>query len=299
MKRVLIAALMVAATGATANAQVNGILTEYGPALWSQNVGTQFGNNSDGTRDVSTGSEIDALFGSISGSVLNLGLAGNLETNFNHVLVFLDFAAGGQNVVSNTNADINFNNLNNNVAGMRFDTGFGADYVIDYTNGIGGGGPEHFLNSASMMTDGTGLGGFVGGGLKSDGAISGVDANGVGLTVDSDNSNILGVGNLGDPFDSSPDSVMTGIEMSIDLSSVGWDGSSPVNVAAFVVSGNFDFMSNQVVGGLPDGSGNLGTTSAVDFSQIEGLQYVTIVPAPSSLALLGLGGLAAARRRRA
>ncbi len=287
-----------AASGAQASIDGAGFIGDYGPALWSQNVGTQFANNTDGTEDLANGSEIDSLFGSLSGGNLLLGVGGNIETNFNRVLLFVDFQDGGQNTISNTNPDINFDNFNANVAGLTFDPGFGADLVIDYTNGDSGG-QSHFMSAAQLNTDGTGVGGFVAGGLKADGSIAGEipGISGAMITADGDNSNVLGVNDLGLPFDSDPATVETGAEFMIALAALGWDGVSAVRVTGFITSGNFDFTSNQVIGGLPDGTGNLATTSGVNFGDIEGDQFV-LVPTPASAALLGLGGLCSLRRRR-
>jgi len=59
-----------------------------------------------------------------------------------------------------------------------------------------------------------------------------------------------------------------------------------------IQSGGHDFMSNQVVGGLPADSPNLGSTAAVDFSTIDGQQFA-LVPAPGEQCppdLTGPGG---------
>jgi hypothetical protein len=62
---------------------------------------------------------------------------------------------------------------------------------------------------------------------------------------------------------------------------MGWDGFSPVKVAGFINGQAHDFISNQVIGGLPTPSGfdyaeSLGEPSLVDFSLIGGTQYVVI-----------------------
>ena len=57
---------------------------------------------------------------------LNVFLAGNVESNFNKLDVFIDSGAGGQNVVGSTQTTTgNFTNT-----GLRFDAGF-ADYALD------------------------------------------------------------------------------------------------------------------------------------------------------------------------
>jgi len=301
MTRITVAFVGLAAVGA-ANAQVidgGNFDAEYGSALFSQTVGTQFGNNDDPSADLANGSEIDNTFASLSGGSLFAGVGGNLETNFNHVLLFVDFQDGGQNTLSDTNPDINFNNLNNNAAGLTFDPSFGADYVIDYTNGVGGSGEvEHFLNVAALFSDGTGAGGFAGGGIKADvPVITGDGGSGGSVSITSDQSNTLGVGSFGNPNDSDPATVFTGIEFSLDLLALGWDGATPVKIAGFVTSGNFDFTSNQVIGGLPEGTENLAFTGDVNFAEIDGEQFV-VIPAPATSILALGGGLALIRRRR-
>ena len=70
---------------------------EYGAALSVQNTNTQFGDNNLGdliaTR--SGGSEIDQVFGLISGGRLYITITGNLERNFNKLEIFLDTKTGG------------------------------------------------------------------------------------------------------------------------------------------------------------------------------------------------------------
>lgn len=284
MNKTLCATALLAMTGAAFAGSIDGANfgADYGPALWSQNVGTQFGNNTDASVDFANGSEIDALYGSISGTTLFLGVAGNLETNFNKLNIVLDYASGGQNTLSGL---ANLGNLD----GLTFDTGFEADAVLSFTSGNN---PIEWYVDGSLA-DGTG--GFLGGG-----AVSGpltVQLNGADITFAQDNSNVGGVGNLGDPFDSDPASVTTGVEIAIDLGALGWDGVTPINIAGWVNGGGNDFLSNQVIGGLPDGTGNLGAPSGVDFNQFAGNQFITI-PTPGTLGLVGLAGFAAIRRRR-
>lgn len=273
---------------------------EYGPALFAQTVGTQFGNNTDPSRDFANGSELDGVFARLDGTTLLLGVSGNLETNFNKLDLFIDFRDGGQNRLRGDNADVDFNGLNRmgddgSGNGLTFDDGVAPDLYITYTNGNDP--AEHFMNAAELLTDGGGEGNFVGGGQKSLGAIVGTGPGGMALSADGDNSNVLGVANLGDPFDSDPASVTTGFEFSIDLGALGYSGGQVI-IAGFVNGGGHDFLSNQVIGGLPDGFGNLGEPRNVDFSTIDGDQFV-VIPAPSAgLALvMGLGGLGLRRRR--
>lgn len=276
--------------------------SEYPSALFGQTVGTQFGDNNDPSRNLANGSEIDALFGRIQGGTLYLGVAGNLETNFNKLDLFFDVRSGGQNRLRGDNPNVDFDGLNRmgddgSGNGMVFDMGFTSDYFLTYTNGNNP--AEHFLSVAETRTMGGGNGTFVGGGVKSAGAIMGMGINGGTIVVDSDNSNIVGVGPFGAPNMSDPSMVFTGIEIAIPLSELGWDGVSPILVAGFVNGGGHDFLSNQVIGGLDASIGNLGEPRMVDFNQFAGTQYLVVpIPAPGAAALLALGGLVGMRRRR-
>lgn len=287
MKMTLCATALLAVSGAAfAGTAIDGANfgSDYGPALWSQNVGTQFGNNNDASIEFANGSEIDALYASISGTTLFLGVAGNLETNFNKLNIVLDYAAGGQNTLSGL---ANLGNLD----GLTLDAGIEADAVLSFT---GGNDPIEWYVDGSLA-DGTG--GFLGGGAVVGNQLT-VQLDGADVTFSQNNSNVGGVGNLGDPFDSDPALVSTGVEIAIDLGALGWDGVTPINIAGWVNGSGNDFLSNQVIGGLPDGTGNLGSPSGVDFSAIAGNQFITI-PTPGTLGLVGLAGLAAIRRRRA
>jgi hypothetical protein len=297
MKTVLCATAVLAMTGsAMAGAgSINGsdFASKYGSPLWVQNIGTAFGNNTDPSIDFANGSEINALYGSISGGMLFLGIAGNVETNFNKLNIILDFAAGGANTLPTDLPNLG------NLGGLTFDTGFNADAVFSFT---GGNDPiEWYVDGA--LIDGTG--GFLGGGPVM-GPLT-VQLGGADVTFAQDNSNIGGVASLGEPFDSDPASVTTGVEMVIDLAAMGWDGVTPIKIAGWINGSGNDFMSNQVIGGLPDGTGNLGgdgngnfigNLSGIDFNNFAGLQYV-IIPSPGTVSLLGLAGLVAVRRRRA
>jgi len=293
----LAAAPLLAQTG-------SGFHASMGPELFSQTVGTGFGNSNLGHPHYANGSEIDGAFGRLFGSQLRVGLSGNLESNFNKLDFFFDVRAGGQNKLRGDNPNVDFNGLNRmgddgTGNGLRFDSGFEADYWVGYT--IGGANPEHYLNAAVLATGGGGPGFFINGSNdKPNNPIIGGGGPRLGgpLSIASNNSNIVGVNSFGNPPDSPPGSVDTGVELWIDLAELGWDGVSPIRMAAFVNGGSHDFASNQWVGGLPATTPNLGEPRFIDLNQFAGNQYVTIIPGPGTLVLLGLGGLVALRRRR-
>ncbi|MBS0195617.1 MAG: hypothetical protein JSR77_02560 [Planctomycetes bacterium] len=94
-----------------------------------------------------------------------------------------------------------------------------------------------------------------------------------------DNSNVGGVQGTGGSV-SDAASVETGFELSIDLTELGWDGSSCIKLAGFVTSGDATYGSNQVIGGLPGQDfpnlGNMGNMSTINFNTIEGTQWIVI-----------------------
>lgn len=286
-----ISALALSAGAAVAAIDGANFDSDYGAAIWSQNVGTGFGNNGDPDAVTAGGSEIDAVYARIQGGKLFLGIAGNLETNFNKLNIALDVTAGGQNQFSGLGS---LGNLN----GMTMDAGFDADALLSYTIGDTGGQIESFLDGGIAQD------GFLGGGTAAGLSTS---IGGAAIEIAINNSNTGGVGAFPAGNDSDPASVTTGVELSIDIAALGWVYGTEVRIAGWINGSNNDFLSNQVIGGLPDGTGNLGGDGAgnftgnvggVDFNNFAGTQYVSFVPAPGTMALVGFAGLAAARRRR-
>ncbi len=261
-------------------------------------------------------------------------IAGNMEVNFNKLQLFFDVAPGGQNVLLDSNVDISFNAINNQ-AGLTFDTGFEPDYWMAINTGVDGGTNDdvRFTDTSMLRTNGAAIDPFFGAitdfGATFGGDVALIDfsgprldqqdgtlgsiftefaprlvsdelaANGVVTTgipglieIAFDNSNVLGVT---DSDASGAGAVNTGIELSIDLDELGWDGSQDILMAGWITNSGFDFYSNQVLGGLPDGSENLGPrdtdgdgTTDFDFNTIAGDQFInlsdTSVPCPADLA---------------
>lgn len=124
---------------------------EYGAALSTQNTNTQFGNaNSGDPINGGGGSELDQVFGYISGGRLYVTLAGNLETNFNKFDVFIDSEAGGSNIIDGSSlpagvdqfccggngTDPNSTGALQRLTGLTFDAGFAADHYLTFTHGF-------------------------------------------------------------------------------------------------------------------------------------------------------------------
>lgn len=128
---------------------------EYGAALSTQNTNTQFGNATSGdSLNAGGGSEIDQVFARVSGGRLNVLIAGNLETNFNKLEVFIDSEAGGVNTIDgsalpggvdpfccggfpppNGTNDAN-NGALQRLTGLTFDQDFTADHYLSFTHGF-------------------------------------------------------------------------------------------------------------------------------------------------------------------
>src|SRR5438270_11201793 len=119
----------------------------YGAALSTQNTNTQFGNATNGDPvNGGGGSEIDQVFAKVANGRLYVVVAGNLETNFNKMEVFVDSKPGGVNTINGsalpTGVDAfccgGFGTTSGalqHMNGLTFDTGFNADYYMTFTHG--------------------------------------------------------------------------------------------------------------------------------------------------------------------
>jgi hypothetical protein len=294
----------------------------YGPAITVQSVQTQFGDaNPPGNLG---GSELDAAYARIQGGRLYVMLTGNHEPNFNKLEVFIDSAPGGENVLTNT-PQYDFGGgggwISQNMGGMTFDAGFTADYhlfsrwgsgtgaySVDFVNRQGGG--------SSMVPGSTGSSpdavGLVASGVVAAGSL-GPNASGTALTQDlffafNGNNNAGVTGGTGPADQMAAAAVTTGMEFSISLADLGNPVDGVIRIAAMIDNGDHNYLSNQILGGLPGGTGNLGgdgaggftgSLSGVNFNNFAGLQYFEIVvPAPGTVGVLAFAGFAAIGRRR-
>lgn len=256
----------------------------YGPAAVVQSVGTGFGDSTDGLKGTCNGSELDGAYAQLDavGGYLYLTIAGNMQSNFNKFELFIDCKAdAGQNQLRSDNVDVDFNGLNrmgadavNALPGLKFDAGFSADFYFTCT---GGNSPyQLFANFAQVLTDGGGVGAYIGSSVTDpkSGVIR-IDDVTYGIQAAIDNSNILGVD--GDPSGTTTGAgVATGIEIRIPIAVLGWDGTSPIKVCAFINGGGHDFASNQFIAPLPPAYGNLGEPRLIDLSVIPGDQFFIV-----------------------
>lgn len=266
-------------SGAVPSIVIDGVAdADYGASRAVQAVQTDFGDNNLGTLDSANGSELDQAFGLIRDGMLHLVLAGNLESNANHLEVFLDSAPGGQNRLRGDNPNVSTDGLNRmgddgSGNGLTFDAGFEADWYLTVACTPS----ALWADWAAILTDGGGYGNYLGeGSAGSAGVLSGPGGwNPFGIRVTLDNSNTAGVTAGTGP--SSGAGVTTGVEIAIPLAALG-SPAGEIQVCAFVNSAAHDYLSNQVLGPLAPGSrlgvrsGNLGEPRAVNFAMLPGSQ---------------------------
>jgi hypothetical protein len=301
---------------ALSNADIDGIADEPGyqqavsvqtaagaPGPWAQDNFTEFGDNSDATREGGNGSEINALYAYVSDpddslnpatgmgvevsgdEELNYVVTGNLENNDNRFNLYIDVTAMGQSMgfMSVPGSAIG------DYAGIVFESGFTPEWYVRYnrTNFSDGHFAELTAIDASYQQ-----GSFI---TNRPAPIVLDDADMTSPTeiarFDFDNSNTLGVagapqagslGGMDEPIENmiDPEDVNNGVEFRLNLSEIGYDpmigndGSGGVAVSGFLIRANA--VSNQVLGGVPLGTGELGAGSGVNFDTITGNQSVQI-----------------------
>ena len=304
----------------------------YGAPLAVQDTPTAFGNATNGHRRFAVqGSELDAAYARVSDGYLYLFIAGNLETagqgltwsvgNLNKLDIFVDAIPGGQNSLRGDNADVDGGALGSmghwdtNNVGLRFDTGFEADFYLTFCNRtevVPYFDPPQveawrgYLYYATLPTGGGGAARTLG--IAQDPTHTGfvttfTFTNGVRLGFD--NSNVGGVWGTGDPNETNTSlaaGVTTGLELALPIELFA-DGTGALNetirIAAFVNDANHRYVSNQVLGPMGQSSGgygNLGDPRLFNFAETysPGDQYFAGAnPYPSARALLepetGLG----------
>lgn len=221
------------------------VADSYGGALAVQTVNTQFGDNA---------SEINAAYATIAGGRLYLAFTGNIEDNFNKFEIFIDSAAGGENVFSGTPG----NDGSGAMTGLTFDSGFDADYHLIVRRGFFGT-PLFDLDMSVLGTANVSTHGDIFGGASTGAGTTGTGpANASPIEVAYDGSNVAGIVGGDTAADSSAAlAVTTGLELSIALTDLG-NPSADIKVLVFQNNDGHNYASNQFLGGLSAPQGNLG-----------------------------------------
>lgn len=230
---------------------------EYGAGfeIAVQTTQTQFGDNTDASATTANGSELDSLSVGDDASFLYLGLAGNLETNWNKLTVYIDVdnnpATGRASDDGNSWGP--FSNSNPSVT-----LPLGAEIGLIF--GAGAGFFEVFVatfdktTGAVLTNNSSGYAPPFTGAAWTAGSYSG--------TMALDNSNLAGV--TGGTGAASGAGVTTGLEISLpgnllkDANGGAQVLGNTVAVLAMVGNSGNDFLSNQILPGLATPAGNLG-----------------------------------------
>ncbi|MDO7875835.1 choice-of-anchor D domain-containing protein [Hymenobacter sp. ASUV-10] len=290
----LSAAALVAAMGCASVAQAQTIDgtrdASYPAALAVQTVNTSFGNNTNGNVASAGGSELDNIHAYISGSDLVIFIGGNLETNYNKLDLFFDSKGGGQNQLT---GNTNFLGAMN---GLTFDAGFTADYALSVTAGMATATTASVFANYGILPTGGGSNNadYINTGGTAAGLVQPLDfaaggSSGSG-TVALNNSNTAGVdGNSGTAATGNPGAVSTGIEYRIPLSALGTSvNGGDIKIIAFINNDGRNYLSNQVLAGLPVGTGNLANVGSVNFNNQAGNQYVTVTNSVAAVPNIGV-----------
>ena len=280
---------------ATVHAQnLNGTVDNafYGGPLAIQTINTGFGNA--GGVDSGGGSELDAAYGRISGGNLYLFLAGNVENNGNHLNVFINGGAGGQNTLNTSGGSLATMN------GSVFSSGFNATFAFDDNDFSG----TLYSEEYNLVAN---TGGYVGALTGTAGIYAGSSGGVTSLYVNNNHISTMGAGGAALSGATSGANTTTGYELVIPLSAIGYTGGN-IEILADINGGGEGYLSNQFLSGLAVGTGNVGGGGPYgpgggifNLSSTPG-EFFTVVPVPepTTLALVGLSGLAtlvAARRR--
>lgn len=269
---------------------------EYGVAQDIQFNETQFGDTRSESVNFGAGSQIDGLFAYQDATDLYLTFAGNLESNGNRLVIFIDSVAGGQNQLAANNPNLGLNDYLNrmgediadpNFPGLKFSAGFEADYVVSVA--LDGERPVAFVDFAEIFNadPNLNLGFFVGEfGSRCTTMGGAVDPNtgdlgAPGILLAYDNSNEVGVssagGGAGIDINGGFANIL-GVEMLIPLGAIG--APSSVDIVAGIVSNDGAFFSNQFVGSLTDGiaaaSANLEESRVIDLGAVGSHTPITI-----------------------
>ena len=215
---------------------------DYGDALAAQTNNTQFGNNSNTDGATANGSELDAIYGVVQNGYLNLFITGNVETNNNHLNIFIADGRAGQNTMNLVNVGGPGSQMAN-MNGSKFSPGFNATYALDIN---GGGSPTTWFANRWDLTQSAAPGTFIGQFIPANGTqsefINGASHSGVLASFD--NSNVAGVsGDAGTTtLGADPTAVQTGFELAIPLSQLGSPRNTSLKILADINGGGDTFL---------------------------------------------------------
>jgi len=294
LSRSFVTATIVIGLATCAHAQnMNGTVNNafYGGPLAVQTINTGFGNAAGGA-DSAGGSELDAGYGRVSGGDLWLFLAGNFESNGNHLNLFIAGGPGGQSILSTSGGTLAAMN------GSAFSPGFLPTFALDMNVYS----PSEGVTPGTLYTEEYNLvastGGFVGGLPESSlGIAAGSDGGVSSLYLNNNHASTMGAANAALSGATSGANTTTGLELAIPLSAIGYAGGNIMVLAD--INGTSDaYLSNQFLPGLAVGTGNVGGGgpygpggSVFNFANTPGEYFTVVVPEPSTLALSGLSGL--------
>lgn len=281
---------------------------EFPPALAQQSTGTGFGNNV---------SELDALYAFRSElGLLHVFVSGNVEGNGNSIVLFLDVKPGGcvestlrrgHGVIGSidgqrcddwgTDVDGDVGVWPTPAGGSVLSPGFDPDYAlevslsgIDYhVNVIDLSLPNEPHPDRDIYLGSRPLWEFSGENL-----VAAYPPNGAFFEMALNNTNVNGVNALGDETLGDPLSANTGLELAIGPEMIA--PGAAVKIMAFITNGGGDYLSNQFLPGLPEGTPNLGPANELgegdplfDARDYPGPMFVTIDPLPCAADIIDDG----------
>ena len=256
-------------------------------AFSSQNTQSSFGG----------GNILAGAYASISGGQLDLLVTGRIGTGNERVVIFVDNLGGG----GAASVPGGLFGLGGNTAGMTFDTAFrpqtvivangnGTDLFVDFNSNLGGTPSSVFAGLGARGNGGTPL------------AFAGPGAPDIRASFnDAFSGGVFGFNSLAAGDLATYAAATTGMGFRIPLAALGVPSDlSAFNVMVMILGGNGETISNQILGpanGFAPMFPAYPVASSLDLRQIDGNQFFQI-PTPGAATLLGLGGLALARRRR-
>jgi hypothetical protein len=205
-----------------------------------------------------------------TGNTLHLHIAGRADGNA--IMLFIDAKAGGNNFIPNNlitsgGEENSINNFGSSASsGMTFETGFEPELAIR----IFGSGSGAFVNRYNFLNGVRTYSGQANTATVSDGPIAGMRVNWADVPTTSP-----GVYNhaIAD----------NGVEIALDLTSLGVFGNQNVKVMAMLVNGASDFGSNQVLASRTVSTEMGNGMSSLNFETEPGVQTLSIAATGTGL----------------